>query len=205
MGPRSWLRQQYHRFIGPLLLRSRLKRSDRIRIVIGAAGIYDKDWIRTEIEYLNLLKRTNWTRFFQPSSVDAIIAEHVWEHLTVEEAQTAANVCFEFLKPGGYLRIAVPDGNFPDPEYIEFVRVGGTGPGADDHKALHTHATLGKILENAGFQVNKLEYWDDDGIFIKNPWRVEDGDVHRDSDHTELICGKLKPYTSIIVDGIKPA
>ena len=60
--------------------------------------------------------------------------------------QVNAN-CYEFLRPGGRLRIAVPDGFHPEPGYIEYVRPGGTGIGADDHKVLYNYQSLRKLLE----------------------------------------------------------
>ena len=114
----------------------RLKKSAQsspIRIVIGASGIFDDGWINTDIEYLNILIPGHWKRCFRKNSIDAILAEHVWEHLTIHDGLVGAKQCFEYLKPSGYLRVAVPDGFHPDPKYIERVKVGGTGPGADDH------------------------------------------------------------------------
>jgi predicted SAM-dependent methyltransferase len=42
---------------------------------------------------------------------DAFVAEHVWEHLSLEAAHIAARNCYTHLSPGGTLRIAVPDPN----------------------------------------------------------------------------------------------
>lgn len=41
--------------------------------------------------------------------VDAFLAEHVWEHLSLEDAHRAARNCHDYLHPGGRLRLAVPD------------------------------------------------------------------------------------------------
>jgi len=46
---------------------------------------------------------------FGPLRVSRIKAEHVFEHLTLEEAVLAAYNCFHYLQPGGLLRIAIPD------------------------------------------------------------------------------------------------
>lgn len=40
---------------------------------------------------------------------DAFVAEHVWEHLSLSDAHVAARNCQRYLRPGGRLRIAVPD------------------------------------------------------------------------------------------------
>jgi hypothetical protein len=53
---------------------------------------------------------------------------HVWEHLTYDEGIQAAKICCEYLKPGGYIRCAVPDALFPNEEYQNIVKIGGPGP-----------------------------------------------------------------------------
>ena len=72
------------------LLFSRYKKT--LKIVIGASGYYDEGWIDTDIEYLNLLNRSHWKRYFRVDSIDAILAEHVWEHLTLEQGLEAEGI-----------------------------------------------------------------------------------------------------------------
>jgi predicted SAM-dependent methyltransferase len=132
-----------------------------LRVVIGA-GEYNNNpgWIQTQEAELNLLKRHDWEQRFAPNSLKAILAEHVWEHLSYEEGIQAAKICFDFLKPGGYVRCAVPDGFFPDENYQNTVKVGGPGPAdhpAASHKIVHTYRTLTRMFEEAGFQVDLLE------------------------------------------------
>jgi len=175
------------------------------RIVIGASGIADEGWISTDIEYLNLLKARDWERFFQPDSIDALLAEHVWEHLTPEEGACAAALCFKYIKPGGYLRVAVPDGYHPDPDYIERVRIGGSGLGADDHKVLYTHKTFSDLFARAGFRCRLLEYFDAQGTFHSENWDEKAGTIVRSQRFDERNReGKLN-YTSIMLDAIKDA
>jgi predicted SAM-dependent methyltransferase len=89
-----------------------------LRIIIGAGDQQWPGWIATQKEQLDLLcKPENWRAIvFHARPADAFLCEHVWEHLTETEGRAAA-LCFKWLKPGGYLRCAVPDGNFPDPDY----------------------------------------------------------------------------------------
>src|SRR5437660_975249 len=108
-------------------------RARPLKLVVGASGIHDDQWVPSDIEYLNLLNPRHWSMYFNEGSIDAILAEHVWEHLTEEEGLAAAKCCYRYLRPGGYLRAAVPDGFHPDTNYIQHVRPGGSGPGADDH------------------------------------------------------------------------
>lgn len=173
------------------------------RVVVGASGRIPEGWIGTEVEDLDLLRPNTWERFFEPESIDAILAEHVWEHLSDEEGCLAAATCFRFLKSGGYLRLAVPDGNHPDPSYIEHVRPGGSGPGCDDHKVLYNYKVLSKVFERAGFQVKLLEYFDEDGQFVRETWNPADGMIRR-SERFDLRNnnGRLA-YTSIVLDAVK--
>lgn len=142
--------------------------------------------------------------FFEPGKVKRILAEHVMEHLNPLEAIQATQNFQEFLEPGGYVRIAVPDGNHPSPEYIENVRPGGIGPGAQDHKALYTFATLNELFTSQGFVVNGLEYFDDSGDFITNQWKNEDGLIHRSFLNDERNRDGVNKYSSIIIDAFKP-
>lgn len=121
------------------------------RIIIGAGGKTFEGWIPTQIYTLNILKQDSWDRYFQKDSIDAMLAEHVWEHLSIEEGVEAARNCHTYLKPGGYLRVAVPDGLHPDPNYIEYVKPDGTGIGSEDHKVLYVYETFKEVFESAGF------------------------------------------------------
>lgn len=183
----------------------KIKNSDIRNIVIGASGISDIGWISSESYFLNLLKPLDWQRYFKKNTINAILAEHVWEHLTLEEGLMAAKQCFEYLKPGGYLRIAVPDGCHPDPVYIKHVEVGGIGPGSDDHKVLYTFQSAKKLFEAAGFKVTLLEYFNGVGEFCAIAWDPAMGKIHRSKQYDERNspANSLK-YTSIILDAHKP-
>jgi predicted SAM-dependent methyltransferase len=175
-----------------------------LKIVVGAAHIFQDDWIPTEKSFLNLLVPQDWERYFPTQKIDAILAEHVWEHLTPAEGLTAARICRRYLKPGGYLRIAVPDGNSPNREYIDYVKPMGTGAGADDHKILYDHEILSGMLVEAGFQVRLLEYFDANKRFVFNEWNPDDGLIHRSMRFDERNKNGTLSYTSLIVDAFVP-
>jgi predicted SAM-dependent methyltransferase len=161
-------------------------------------------WIATDVGQLNILVERDWDRYFRADSIEAILAEHVWEHLTKDEATTAAGLCFRYLKAGGWLRIAVPDGFHPDPAYLATVRPGGSGPGAKDHKVLYNIRSLTALLETSGFQTRALEYFDERGHFHAHDWKPEDGMVRRSARFDHRNRGGELRYTSIIVDAVKP-
>jgi predicted SAM-dependent methyltransferase len=175
-----------------------------VKVIIGSASFSQHGWIRTDIGHLNVLQGKDWTRYFDEASIDAVLAEHVLEHLTMDEALLAGKNCLKYLKRGGYFRIAVPDGNFPNPTYIEHVRPMGSGPGSRDHKILYTYKTLGDTLHSCGFRVKLLEYFDEQGKFHYIPWSAEAGLIRRSRWHDSRNTKEKINYTSIIIDAIKP-
>lgn len=178
-------------------------RARPLKLVVGASGIYDTGWVPSDVNYLDLLNAGHWKRYFREESIDAVLAEHVWEHLTIEDGQEAAERCFKYLRRGGYLRVAVPDGFHPDEKYLAHVKPGGIGPGADDHKVLYNHVTFSRVFEQAGFQVRLLEYFDANGQFHDADWNPADGKINRSKRFDERNCGGTLNYTSIILDACK--
>lgn len=185
------------------LIRYHGVRSKKILIVIGSSNVYSGGWIPTDIDQLNIVSTTNWNNLFRIGSIDAMLAEHVLEHLDYNEAVIAAKNCYNYLRPGGYLRIAVPDGNHPSPEYIDAVKPGGTGSGADDHKVLYTITSLISLLQDAGFTVDELEYFDDNKMFIANKWSPDKGMIWRSFRYDKRNVNQTPVFTSIIVDAVK--
>jgi predicted SAM-dependent methyltransferase len=197
------IRTSYRKAVGPGTLRRRAARAASVKLVIGASGCYDEGWIPTDVEYFDLLDESHWQRALSENSVDAMLAEHVWEHLTPQQGEQAARRCFRYLKPGGYLRVAVPDGNHPNPRYIEWVKIGGRGPGAHDHKVLYDEQTFRDLFQHAGFQVEMLEYYDSAGEFHRAGWNPEDGKIHRVKGRPTK-SGDFPDYSSLILDARKP-
>lgn len=182
-----------------------LRAGAALKIVVGSSGTTPSGWVATDIGYLNLLHPEQWAEYFSPGSIEAILAEHVWEHLTPAEGRVAAQTCHTYLKPGGYLRVAVPDGFHPDAAYREWVRVDGAGFGADDHKVLYDHKTFAELFTGVGFAVTLLEYFDERGGFHATEWDPAEGMIRRsrrfDARNRD---GELR-YTSLILDARKPA
>lgn len=176
-----------------------------LKIVVGAAGVSQPSWIATEMNSLDLTRQEDFNFLFGGvERIDAILAEHVWEHLDEHDGRRGLRNCFNYLKPGAYLRLAVPDGFHPDPAYIDYVRPGGSGVGADDHKVLYTVESLTVAARDCGFECFSLEHWDALGNFHERPWDTESGFVQRSKRFDERNSdGELK-YTSLIIDAVKP-
>ena len=173
------------------------------KIVIGANNMFQKDWIPVEINVLNILKAKDWKRYFIPNTIDAILAEHVWEHLTPKEGVIAAAFCYTYLKPGGYLRLAVPDGYHNNFLYLAQVKPDGSGPGSGDHKVLYTYKKLEYLLKYVGFAIKRLEYFDEHHRFHFTDWKKKDGFIRRSKRYDERNTKHALLYTSLIVDAIK--
>lgn len=178
-----------------------------MKIIIGAGQTKCEGWLETQENELNMLSISDWQRLFSPASIDAILAEHVWEHLTYEEGIQAAQNCYTYLKPGGYIRCAVPDRNFRNEWYQNMVQVGGPGPidhPAATHKIVYDYETLIYVFQSAGFAISLLEYCDEKGDFHYTYWNEADGkigrsfrfDTRNSLDHLGMV--------SLILDAKKP-
>jgi len=174
-----------------------------LRIVVGAAHTAYEGWISTNIDSLNLLAPSDWALVVGELHLDRVLAEHVWEHLSPADGITALRNVADHLRPGGRVRIAVPDGHHPDAEYIEHVKPGGIGPGADDHKILYTTEIMEAAMREAGLVPEVLEYWDAAGKFHAREWDPADGKVVRSLKFDSRNAGGILNYTSLIVDGVK--
>ena len=94
---------------------NRITTNSPLRIIAGAGEQHWDGWIPTQKEELDLLRPKEWEASFHSHLADAFLCEqHIWEHLAEMEEREATKLCSKYLKPGGYLRCAVPDANFPN-------------------------------------------------------------------------------------------
>ena len=192
----------YLRFL--IQIRLRKCRGGQLRLIIGSSGTYHAGWISTEESWLDISNSSDWEKYFAPGEIDAIVAEHVFEHIEVSLIQQSLHNIYKYLRPGGYVRIAVPDGYHPSEKYIRQVMPGGTGPGAMDHKSLFTHTSLAAPLTQTGFELIFLEYFDINRKFHKHSWNPKDGLIHRSLEFDKRNLFGTNNYSSIIVDATKP-
>ncbi len=181
-------------------VRLALQAGRAVKIIIGAGQTRYDGWIATDVPAFDVLRRDHWTKLFPPNSIDRILAEHVFEHLTAADFAEFLASARDYLSANGRIRIAVPDGYHPDSDYIERVRPGGAGLGAEDHKELYTCDLIREALCRQGYQLELLEYFDSAGRFHQRPWRAEDGFVGRSADHDLRNKEGQLNFTSLIVD-----
>lgn len=194
-----------------------------MNLIVGAKETNYPGWLSTDRRArgarLDIRSPQDWARSFPPASVDRIVAEHVLEHLTEDEALAALCNARSYLKPGGHIRIAVPDAFNPDANYQEHSRPGGKGQAwarlllyANDepeHKVHYNFQSLSELIERAGLTPRLLEYHDAAGVFHRNAWKQSDGPIRRYYNSPFNLKWYLPFHgfqnVSLIVDGVKSA
>jgi predicted SAM-dependent methyltransferase len=181
-----------------------------MKVIVGAGGTTQPGWLSLEESDLDITDKTQWASRFAPNSLHAILAEHVWEHLTISEGMQAARNCYTYLKRGGTLRIAVPDAAHLSDLYKQWCAP-GIGYNGDDHKVFYNCQSLCWLLESAGFICRPREFFDENGRLFSDYALDENGRIQRTAQTYPYslkgsVLGFLlrTDYTSLIVDGIKP-
>lgn len=174
-----------------------------LRVIFGAGETLYPGWVATDYPVLDMTDAACWERLFNNRKIQAALAEHVLEHFDGEQLHAALTNVYSWLADGGYLRIAVPDGFHPDPAYLDMVKPDGSGAGAWDHKLLFNYKNLTDIAEGHGFHVRLLEWFDENGDFHHEDWRVEDGCIRRSAQLDARNRSRPLSYTSLICDCYK--
>lgn len=178
-----------------------------MKVIIGAGKTSFDGWISTQETELNLLDRSTFERMFKEEKPIAFLAEHVLEHMTLENGIIAAKNCYDFLEDGGYIRVAVPDKNFCNEWYQNMVQVGGNGDPnhpAFSHKIVYDYKLLKSVFEQVGFDVELLEYCDENGDFHYKYWNEADGRIGRSFRFDTRNSPEKLGMVSIIIDAKKP-
>lgn len=201
-GVRWWLNMAVRDPINDMLDDRRLRRAAReggiLRVEVGKARVPAlRGWYRTNINTLNMWDEKDWVRLFERENrLSNLLAEHVLEHIAPKLLEVSLRHCYRFLRPGGRLRISVPDGFNPDPSYIALAEPGGRGPAADDHRQLFNIESLTEYLQAAGFEVVPIEYYDSAGEYHCVGYDEVHGIISR--------AGQPPPQRSLNVDAVKP-
>lgn len=182
-------------------LRRQIASSAPLNVLIGGGQTSYEGWIFTDRDLLDITNPRDWSNLFDPDSIDRLLCEHVLEHLSEPACRITLAECYRYLKPGGLMRIAVPDGYRRDPAYVA-----EASPPKDGHQVLFDLPSLMQILEGSGFRVTPLEYFDESEQFHAHSWEESDGLVTRSvrfDRQQDFRRGDLY-YTSLIVDARKP-
>ena len=172
-----------------------------MRLNINNDNILYNDWENIQFKKWNLAAPGEWEDLYESDSIDAILAENIWEYMSCEEGLEAVKNCYKFLKPGVYIICSVPDKNFKNEWYQNIMKFGGLDH--SEHKANYDYKTFKDLFEQSGFTVKLLEYCDEDGDFHYVEWDKADGMISRSYRfHKTNNMDSLKAV-SIIIDAKK--
>jgi len=181
-------------------LRRQIAATKPLNLMIGGGQTAYDGWIFTDRDFLDVTQPDQWAALFAPDTIDRILSEHMLEHLSESQAETTLRECHRYLKPGGLLRLAVPDGYRRDAAYVA-----EAAPPNDGHQVFYNIDTLTSLLTSLGFTITPLEYFDANERFHARPWDENEGmimrsvrfDTQKDFQRGDLF------YTSLIVDARK--
>jgi predicted SAM-dependent methyltransferase len=93
------------------LFRGRFGEKKGLKINVGCGGNVVPGWINIDLSGPSEVFRWDCRRGlpFDDSSVETIFAEHVFEHLDPDRGDEFLRECRRCLRPGGIVRIVVPD------------------------------------------------------------------------------------------------
>lgn len=141
-----------------------LAASRPLRLHLGCGSLYKEGWVNVDLAGTRVDLAWDLSRPlpFAPGSVDAIFHEHLLEHLTYARGLELNRRCRALLRPGGVLRIGVPDAGAalhayaaPDPGVPErwptaLARVAALAYDSG-HRAVYDAETLALSCRAAGF------------------------------------------------------
>ena len=180
---------------------------ENVNLILGAALTKQKGWFSTNEEWFNIVRESHWQRLFnsRKKRVERVLAEHVFEHLTLDEMRKALNLIYKNMVYGGSLRIAVPDGNNPKEEYRKHCGIKGIGADASDHKQFITFELLSNEAEKIGFKCQLIEGYLENRRLISTPLNRNLGDVIRSRSNKNILqpkngWGFADANSSLIID-----
>lgn len=174
-----------------------------IKLVVGAGPTRFPGWFSTDIETLDVTNESDFKKYFATKKIKNILAEHVLEHLTNEQLNKMVKNFYQYSDETINIRIAVPDGFHADQQYINLVKQGGSGAGAEDHKNLFNYKSLSNLFEKQGFKSQIIEYWDENSEFHFGYKNDDKGFVERSMLNDDRNKIGKPVYTSLIIDFTK--
>ena len=134
------------------------------KLHLGCGTKHIEDYINIDIRYLPGVDEVNNIRFlrnYKENTVDEIYACHVLEHFGRWEYKEVIKRWFEILKPGGKLRLAVPNFNSiceyylktSDLKSIMGLLYGGQDYDENYHYVTFDYPTLSNDLKNIGYSI----------------------------------------------------
>jgi predicted SAM-dependent methyltransferase len=141
-----------------------------LKLHLGCGTKHIKGYTNIDIRYLPKVDEVNNIKFlrnYKENTVDTIYACHVLEHFSRWDYENVLRRWYEILKPGGILRVAVP--NFESVcEYYNITKnlqnvmgilYGGQDYNENFHYVIFDTNTLSSSLQKIGFKNIKKYNW----------------------------------------------
>lgn len=165
-----------------------VRKLDPIRLNLGGYGdchprLHYEGFVAVDLE-----ARDGWTvghdlmaPFPLPDGgVDRVLSEHCLEHLPPERLPPLLAECHRVLRPGGFMRLAVPD--YGSPRNARF-REQGFDPHHTDHLSFPLYEDLVALVEASPFRTGRFhQYWSN-GAFVDSRIDYSLGWVKRTKDN----------------------
>lgn len=191
---------RWHRIERKMLLK-KMNSQQELKVILGAGFTEYDGWVKTDYPFFDITNEKHWNYFFDTKKPSKLLCEHVLEHFTDTDVNAILKLAFQHLELNGNIRIAVPDKKHPNPAYIEYVRPGGSGWGADDHRSFWNNDSMGDLLNKIGFEVSLLEYYNDEKKLITSKFDLDNGEINRS--HAYGFKNEIENYSSLIIDAKK--
>ena len=104
------IQQLYAKLVKPKLLNTKLIKPKLLNI--GCGGTFHLDWINIDVDPLDpSIQKHNFFDGlpFSDHTFDGVYHAHVLEHSPLRHAKNFMSECYRVLKPGGIIRVAIPD------------------------------------------------------------------------------------------------
>lgn len=146
-----------------LLLPSEIAGRAEVHIHFGCGDIADERFINVDarpLPHVHLVTKSPMLHAFSDNSANSIYGCHVFEHLPFHTQKKVLLRWINILKPGGRLRLSVPDFDKlvdkflltgRDPLSIQAPLMGGQDYPGNFHYAIFTGKHLGSLLHESGF------------------------------------------------------
>lgn len=206
-------------FIRRRSIKRYLASADKPKLQIGSGSNRLEGWLNTGISVDESWKGVYMDagkRFPLPdASMNDVYSEHLFEHLTYQQAQNMLKESYRVLKPGGIMRLATPDlrfllGLYQEPEkplhkaYMEFSVKDDGMPASPvyvisrfhtnwGHQIIYDRETLTRMLEEVGF---KDITWCEVGQSVHEELNGVEG-------HFKVMPYEFNQLETMIVEGMK--
>ena len=153
----------------------------QVKLHLGCGEKIIPDFINIDIRKLpgvDIVDDISNLNKFNKNSVDLIYSSHFFEHLFKDDAVALLKSCFRALKPGGLIRVSIPDLYYAISLYgagkknemlNDYFFVEGKGSYLARHKYMYDFDLFKEALEEAGFsKITRCEFQQGDMHELKN-------------------------------------